>query len=260
MLLISSRQNPFFKTLLKLATSRKERRKTGQTLLDGTHLLLALADVGGLLEKIILTPAALENSEVQSLLLRFTVPQIVLDEALFTELSDLPSTTGIMGLYAIPAAKAVRKDGFCLLLDGVQDPGNVGTILRTAAAFGVDQVLLADECADIWSPKVLRAGMGAHFVLDMLEHMALPAFAAGFNGAVAVTVLEQAVPPYTVDLAQNLALVLGSEGAGVSAAMQAAANLRLTIPMGGQIESLNVAAAAAILCYERQRQVSLSCA
>jgi TrmH family RNA methyltransferase len=258
MLLISSRQNPFFKTLLKLATSRKERRKTRQTLLDGTHLLLALADVGGQLEKIIVTPAALENPEVQSLLQRFAVAQIVLDEALFAELSDLPSTTGIMGLYAIPVAMAARKEGFCLLLDGVQDPGNVGTILRTAAAFGVDQVLLADECADIWSPKVLRAGMGAHFVLDMLEHIALPAFAADFNGAVAVTVLEQAVPPYTVHLAQSLALVLGSEGAGVSAAMQEVANLRLTIPMEGQIESLNVAAAAAILCYERQRQVSLA--
>ncbi|MEN9658926.1 MAG: hypothetical protein RL571_2391 [Pseudomonadota bacterium] len=258
MLLISSRQNPFFKTFLKLATSRKERRKTGQTLLDGTHLLLALADVGGQLEKIILTPSALENPEVQSLLQRFTAPHLVLEDALFAELSDLPSTTGIMGLYAIPDAKVARKSGFCLLLDGVQDPGNVGTILRTAAAFGVDQVLLADECADIWSPKVLRAGMGAHFVLDMLEHIALPAFATEFNGAVAVTVLEQAVPPYTVDLARNLALVLGSEGAGVSAVMQEVANLRLTIPMGGKIESLNVAAAAAILCYERQRQVSLA--
>jgi RNA methyltransferase, TrmH family len=255
MLVISSRQNSFFKSLLKLSSSRRERRKLGQTLLDGTHLLLALADVGGAVEKIILTPAALENTEVQVLLQRFAAPQLVLEDALFAELSDLPSTTGIMALYTIPTAMAARNDGFCLLLDGVQDPGNVGTILRTAAAFGVDQVLLADECADIWSPKVLRAGMGAHFVLDMLEHADLPAFAEQFKGEVAVTVLEQAIPPYKANLAANLALVLGSEGAGVSQAMQAIASLRLTIPMGGQIESLNVAAAAAILCYERQRQV-----
>lgn len=254
MLVISSRQNPFFKSLLKLASSRRERRKSGQTLLDGTHLLLALADAGGVAEKIILTPAALDNPEVQSVLQRFTAPQLVLDDALFAELSDLPSTTGIMALYAIPAAVDERQDGFCLLLDGVQDPGNVGTILRTAAAFGVDQVLLADECADIWSPKVLRAGMGAHFVLPMREHADLPAFAAGFKGDVAVTVLERAVIPSAAQLAGDLALVLGSEGAGVSSAMQDLASLRLTIPMGGKIESLNVAAAAAILCYERQRQ------
>lgn len=256
MLVISSRQNPFFKSLLKLSGSRRERRKAGQTLLDGTHLLLALADAGGAPEKIVLTPAALENTEVQALLQRFTAAQIILDEALFAELSDLPSTTGIMGLYTIPTAAPARERGFCLLLDGVQDPGNVGTILRSAAAFGVDQVLLADECADVWSPKVLRAGMGAHFVLDMLEHINLPAFASQFSGAVAVTVLEQAVPPYAANLAHDLALVLGSEGSGVSQAMQDLASLRLTIPMQGQVESLNVAAAAAILCYERQRQVS----
>ncbi|MFC7421673.1 TrmH family RNA methyltransferase [Iodobacter arcticus] len=255
MLVISSRQNPFFKSLLKLSSSRRERRKTGQTLLDGTHLLLALADVGGEVEKIILTPAALDNPEVLAVLRRFTAEQCVLDEVLFAELSDLPSTTGIMALYCIPAAAAAKTNGFCVLLDGVQDPGNVGTILRTAAAFGVDQVLLADECADIWSPKVLRAGMGAHFVLEMLEHTNLPAFAAEFDGDLAVTVLEQAIAPYQANLVGDLALVLGSEGAGVSQAMQEMASLRLTIPMGGQIESLNVAAAAAILCYERQRQL-----
>ncbi|AMC34178.1 TrmH family RNA methyltransferase [Janthinobacterium sp. B9-8] len=256
MLVISSRQNPFFKSLLKLSSSRRERRKTGQTLLDGTHLLLALADVGGEVEKIILTPAALDNPEVIAVLQRFTAAQCVMDEALFAELSDLPSTTGIMALYRIPAVAAAKTNGFCVLLDGVQDPGNVGTILRTAAAFGVDQVLLADECADIWSPKVLRAGMGAHFVLEMLEHTNLPAFAVKFDGDLAVTVLEQAIAPYQANLAGDLALVLGSEGAGVSQEMQDLARLRLTIPMGGQIESLNVAAAAAILCYERQRQLS----
>ncbi|AZN36145.1 TrmH family RNA methyltransferase [Iodobacter ciconiae] len=257
MLVISSRQNPFFKSLLKLSSSRRERKKTRQTLLDGTHLLLALADAGGVLERIILTPSARENTEVQILLQRFTAAQTVLDEALFAELSDLPSTTGVMGLYAIPSVAAARECGFCLLLDGVQDPGNVGTILRSAVAFGVDQVLLADECADIWSPKVLRAGMGAHFVLEMLEHADLLSFAGRFSGDVAVTTLESAVPPYAANLAGDLALVLGSEGAGVSQALQDMASLKLTIPMSGQIESLNVAAAAAILCYERQRQVSL---
>jgi TrmH family RNA methyltransferase len=178
----------------------------------------------------------------------------VLDSTLFKSLSELPSPTGVMALVSIPDSKAMRHNGLCLLLDGVQDPGNVGSILRTAAAAGVDQVLLSDHCADLWSPKVLRAGMGAHFVLNLVERADLLQFADGFNGAIAALMLDDAKDLYAAPLTGDLALIMGSEGQGVSADMAALATLRLTIPMQPGIESLNVGAAAAICLYERVRQ------
>lgn len=256
--IIQSPQNALFKEARKLLEQRRERIKMGRTLLDGPHLLAAWLDAGRPVRHILLTQAGLANPEISALIQRTDSPIVVLDERLFAELSELPSLSGVLAWVAIPDSGALRQTGFCLLLDGVQDPGNVGSMLRTAAAAGVDQVLLSSACADVWSPKTLRAGMGAQAVLDIVERADLPAFVDQFSGQVAATLLDGATDLYQTNLRGNLALVFGAEGAGITSEMAARANLRLKIPMAPGIESLNVGAAAAICLYERVRQCGLT--
>jgi len=139
----------------------------------------------------------------------------------------------------------------------VQDPGNVGSMLRSAAAAGVSQVLLSKHCVFAWSPKVLRAGQGAHFHLEIHEDIDLPAWAAAYraaSGAVVATVAAGGASLFTAALDGRVALAIGNEGAGVSPALAAQATLRVTIPMPGGTESLNAAAAAAVCLFECVRQ------
>lgn len=254
---IQSAHNETFKSLRKLVENRRERLKTASTLLDGTHLLTAWLDAGKPLLRLIVSESALDNPEIQQILNRTQAVSHVLSTKLFAELSDLPSQSGILAQVEIPPASAPRRDGFCLLLDGVQDPGNVGAILRTAVAAGVQQALLSPACADVWSPKTLRAGMGAQAILDIVERADLLEFAENFKGNIAATLLDGATPLFQTDLTGSLALVLGAEGSGVNPALADKAKVRIKIPMAHGIESLNVGAAAAICMYERVRQLSL---
>lgn len=251
---IHSRQNPGFKQLHKLLENRRERLKTQHCVLDGVHLVQAALSHRFALERLLVSEEALVNAEVAHLVERFHGPVHPVLPALFSELTELPSPTGLLALAAIPDAPAPVSAGFCLLLDGVQDPGNVGSILRSAAAAGVDQVWLSDGCADVWSPKVLRAGMGAHFALSLIERAPIQALLDGFEGPLAITAMAHSRSLFETDLRGALVLALGSEGAGVSPALQDRAALRLTIPMATGIESLNVAAAAAVCLFECVRQ------
>lgn len=253
---IHSRQNPGFKQLHKLLENRRERLKTQHCVLDGVHLVQAARANGFDLERLFVSEDALANAEVAPLIERFKGPVHPVLPTLFTELTELPSPTGILALAAIPEVPTAQTSGFCLLLDGVQDPGNVGSILRSAAAAGVDQVWLSDGCADVWSPKVLRAGMGAHFALSLIERAPVASLLNGFDGPLAITAMQHSRSLFETDLRGALVLALGSEGAGVSQELQDRAVLRLTIPMVPGVESLNVAAAAAVCLFERVRQNS----
>ena len=252
--IITSSQNSLFKQVMKLSQNRRERIKTQQTLLDGSHLLAAWLDAGHPLEKIIVSESGCQRSEIQALLARSPAHVVCFANALFNQLTDLPSASGVLTVVAIPVAPIAQYSGFVLLLDGVQDPGNVGAILRTAQAAGVEQVLLSSACADVWSPKVLRAGMGAQLALPIIENADLCLFASQFKGQIAATLLDGAVDLYDAPLTGSLALVLGSEGAGVSEALAKMATQRIKIPMQQGIESLNVGHAAAICLYEIKRQ------
>jgi TrmH family RNA methyltransferase len=150
------------------------------------------------------------------------------------------------------AAVDGKKDA--ILLDGVQDPGNVGTLLRTAAAAGIKQALLSPGCASAWSPKVLRAGQGAHFALAIHEDVDLAAFMANYSGTTAVTCLDGATSLYEAKWQGSLAWIFGAEGQGVRPDLIAAALLRIRIPMPGAVESLNVGAAAAVCLFEMVRR------
>ncbi len=251
---IASADNPQFKHLKKIAGSARERRKLEQTLLDGVHLLDALAHAGGQLDLIALREGAEAVPEIAQCVARFAAtPRIVLNAALFNTLSPVEHPTGVLGLFAIPRP-AHHRHGCCVLLENIQDPGNLGSILRTAAGAGADAVYLSKGCAEAWSPKALRAGMGAHFSLAIHEQHDLISVMEQFD-TVFATSLHATLTLYQADLKGNVAFLFGNEGGGLSPALSAAATHQVKIPMPGNIESLNVAAAVAICLFERVRQL-----
>ncbi|HAF44026.1 MAG TPA: RNA methyltransferase [Gallionellaceae bacterium] len=253
---ISSRDNPFFKSLQKLSSSARERSEAGQTLLDGAHLLRAYLDAGSKPIHLLINEAALQDAEIVALLDSCAdVPQTQFDDALFAQLTELKTPNGLLALVDIPAAKVdAAHSQFALLLEDIQDPGNLGSILRSAAAAGCDAVFLSQGCADAWSPKVLRAGMGGQFVLSISESADLLKVAAGFAGKVLASSLQADKSLYDSNLRGKLAFAIGNEGAGLSQALQEAAQQHFIIPMPGKVESLNAAAATAVCLFEAVRQ------
>ena len=255
MKIIRSRDNPFYKEIARLSGSARQRHKSNQTLLDGAHLLNAYLDSGNRPCHILLNAAASDDAEIAGLLQRTTaVPMTRLDAKLFAGLSELKTPSGIISLIDVPQSAAVSDTDFSLLLEDIQDPGNLGSILRSAAAAGCDAVFLSPGCADAWSPKVLRAAMGGHFVLHVYEQQDLTMVAKSFRGALLATSPKAACNLYDCDLRGDVAFLIGNEGAGLSDRLSDLATQKISIPMSGSAESLNVAAATAICLFEAVRQ------
>ena len=248
---ISSRDNPYFKFLKKLAHSSRERRKAGVMLLDGLHLLEACPQ----LEEVFVAASAADKPEIAAWLAGHqNIKTLSLSDALFNELAAVDTPSGIMALAPLPQPGVPRNDVDSIVLDGVQDPGNLGSILRSAAAAGCRQAILSADCAQAWSPRALRAGQGAHFLLEIHEGQALPGFLASYQGGTVTTALDTDNDLFLTALPSPLAWVFGAEGQGVSVEVAAAASLKVRIPMPGGSESLNVAAAAAICLFEAVRR------
>lgn len=258
MKLISSRDNALYKELKQLAGSSQARRKSGRTLLDGVHLCQGYLQLRGAPPQCIVSESALAHPEVAEIVARCEnqrVHCVAMPDALYGALSQVEHGVGILFVIDTPerAAPAVLAQS-AVLLDNLQDPGNVGSILRSAAAAGIKQVYCSAGTAFCWSPKVLRAAMGAHFVLEIFENVDLAALVS----ASAVTVLatsgyaEQRL--YQLDLRRPVAWLFGHEGQGVADDLLALATHRVVVPHAGQIESLNVAACAAVCFFEQLRQ------
>ena len=255
---IVSRDNPHFKALKKLCQSGRERRKAGLIVLDGMHLIQSHAEAGGVPEELVVSERGQNKDEIARYLesCRSDRKIALLADVLFDELAVVDSPSGIMALAPYPkCSRRLNQESDAVLLDGVQDPGNVGSILRSAAAAGFRQVLLSDACAQVWSPKVLRAAMGAHFALDIMECADLNAFLGGYRGQAVLTTLdERAASLFDQKLDSPVAWVFGNEGQGVRPELAESVSCGVRIPMPGSIESLNVAAAAAICLFETVRQ------
>ncbi|MBA2659458.1 MAG: RNA methyltransferase [Nitrosospira sp.] len=269
MKVITSRDNPFFKQLVKLEKSARQRRLAGLTLLDGVHLINAYSLALGWPKNLILSEAGRDNEEIKCLLVKqgseTDMGVFVLSDVLFREVAPVKTPTGIMALILIPSAttiplpKSERGESFCVLLEAIQDPGNLGSILRSAAAAGASDGYLSDGCADAWSPKVLRAAMGAHFLLRIHERSDLVEVAQAFKGKVIATTLNAKMSLYQTQLTGPIAFVFGNEGAGLPNAVLQASSEQVSIPMLDGTESLNAAAAAAVCFFERVRQMKIVC-
>jgi TrmH family RNA methyltransferase len=250
---IISRDNSLFKQLKKLADSSRERRKIKQTLLDGAHLLNAYVDNFGEPELLIIAEGQ-STTEVSHLIQQFAdVRTVMFTTLMFAELAPVASPTGILALVKIPEIAPPQTQNFVLMLEDIQDPGNLGAMLRSAAAAGVDAVYLSEGCADAWSPKALRGGQGAHFALPIIERADLLALTHTFNGRTLATTMD-GVSLFAQDLTGPVAFLIGNEGAGLSDVLVNAANQRVAIPMSGRVESLNATAAATVCLFEKVRQ------
>ena len=206
---LTSRDNALFKTLKKLNDSARERKIARQSLLDGVHLIEGyIAQYGE--PKLLIIPEGKSSREAVGLLQHADDDQLVMFPTLmFAELTPVTSSTGILALVDIPEIPMPENQAFVLLLEDIQDPGNLGAILRTAAAAGISLVACSKGCNDVWSPKCLRGGQGAHFVLPIIENVDLVAFASSFKGQVLATSLN-GESIYTLNLTTPTALVIGN--------------------------------------------------
>jgi RNA methyltransferase, TrmH family len=243
---ITSRDNPLLKDLRRLAQENTAYKKQQRVWLEGDHLCRAALARGELPALAIFSesnwPPGLVN------IAQTAIKNIVIPDRLFKELSGLESPSNVAYVLDLPRSSAILPDVSTVILDRVQDAGNVGSILRSAAAFGFHQVLALAGTAALWSPKVLRAGMGAHFGLALHEGLDLAALDA-------LTIPLIATSSHTGNLIHQQAFrgpcawVLGHEGQGVRAELLARASFTVRIAQPGGEESLNVAAAAAICLH-----------
>jgi TrmH family RNA methyltransferase len=254
---VTSRQNPRLKEAAALIASARDRRKSGKCVLEGEHIVGAYAARYGAAETLVVADEAFARPPVRALAESHSARTLVVPAVLFNELAALPAGVGMLAVVRAPQSAAGPPADFCLLLDDVQDPGNVGSMLRSAAAAGVGQVLLSKHCAFAWSPKVLRAGQGAHFHVDIHEEVDLAECARAYResgGDVVVTVASGGTSLYATPFRTRIALAIGNEGAGISPALAAQATRRVSIPMATGVESLNAAAAAAVCLFECVRR------
>ncbi|MHB1144324.1 MAG: TrmH family RNA methyltransferase [Thiobacillus sp.] len=251
---ISSRDNPIFKRLKKLAESARARREANMSLLDGEHLLAAYLDAGGQPHTLV-RAASFDAGRFAHLTARCPhAKSILLPDALFAELAPVATPTGVLAEAAWLSPPASAAIPLVIVLEDIQDPGNLGAMLRTGAAAGATLAVLSKGCHDPWSPKALRGGQGAQFVLPMQQGADLVTWLHGFAGRSVALALAEDSDFYALDLGGPLALVAGNEGAGLSEAVCEAATRSAHIPMAGRIESLNASAALAVAVFEAVRQ------
>ncbi len=248
---ITSRANPLCAHFRKLASSRAYRQEAGEFLCDSPKLLREACLWGAPVRTVLHTPGVplpdLNGADVREV-----------SESVMAAVSPMETPQGVVFTCAMapPPLPTCLEPGRYLVLDGIQDPGNAGTILRTADAFDCRAVFLLPGCADLYSPKTLRSAMGAHF--RSAQWSCTLEDAAALFRAAGVPLYAAALGPDTADVRRvdltSAALVIGSEGRGVSPQALAACQGTLQIPMSGRCESLNAAVAAAVLLWEGWRQ------
>ena len=246
--IIKSRQNRRIQTVRELARDAELRRKTGLCVCDGEKLLAEALRSGAEVESVLWK----ENRTGDFPAFPY---EALLTEALFDYASPLKNSPGPLFTVRLPQFDGAGAGKSVLVLEGVQDPGNVGTVLRTADAFGIDSVVLLDGCADVTAPKTVRSTMGAIFrqrVLQMSREELLPFCRGRGLKLYAAALTGRAVDVREVPL-RNAAVCVGSEGRGLSRELLDLCDGEVIIPMRGAAESLNAAVAAAILMWEMCR-------
>lgn len=259
--LITSASNTNVKYLRKLSTSSKTRRDEGLAIAEGAHLVLSLLESNLETKMYFCAESGLANRETLELSSRLKasgVEQLIMTDGLFESITSVHAGVGIAAVFEIPGDTASTEglSQSAVLLDSLQDPGNLGTIMRTATAFGVKKVLLSSDCASPWSPKALRSGMGAQFSLEVGEDLDLTKVVKSAKIPTLVTSLSKdstSVHDLTID--GEVAWIFGNEGNGVGDELIRLASTQVHIPQADTtVESLNVAAATAVCLYEQHRQ------
>lgn len=252
---ITSKDNPTIKTVTALLTQSRQRKKSGQTVIEGTHLLDAYLNADLMPDTVIVSEYGLANREISQLLYRLKgVKLVTVSEQLYKDIRTLGESLPIMAMIEMPTLSLnypITQD--CLIINGVQDNGNLGTLLRTASAIGVKTVICTTGTAQAYAPKTLRASMGANFSLNIYENVSVEKVLDMVEVPLFATSSHTENLIYRTDLTQPLALIMGHEGQGVDEILLNQAT-PIALPQPNGQESLNVAIAGSLCLYEMLRQ------
>jgi TrmH family RNA methyltransferase len=257
---ITSADNSRVKLVRKLST-RKGRLEERAFTAEGRNLVEEILEKGIKPRFILVSDKCSDEEILRDAVKSDDIMVCELPEKIFAKLTDAEHGIGMLAVVDTPetglaALESLSADDNILVLDRIQDPGNMGTLIRTSVAAGYKAIVASKGTADVYSTKVLRATVGTVFEVPVVyakDQSELISFLKNSGKRLAVTEVDKGVPYYEVDLSKGIALVIGNEGAGVSDELKEMADIRVTIPMKGHIESLNAAVAAAILMYESVR-------
>ncbi len=251
--MLTSLQNKRVRYVKSLQTKARFRRGERKLALEGDRLIGDALRAGGKAELAFYSPEKADYALIARLQNRRCALQPV-SEQILQHLSDTQHAPGILAVFQLPRPGLPPSAESALILDSIREPGNLGAIARTAAAAGVELMILAPGCADPYNPKAMRAGMGAHFRLPLVE--ASWKEIAGYCGGMRVCVAraEEGIAYHEADWSAGWALILGNEARGAGTQANKLAESAISIPMSGAAESLNVAGAAAVLLFEARRQ------
>ena len=258
---IRSKDNPSYKEAVKLLR-RKYRDQTGMFLIEGPRPVMDAIRSGESLQTVFLSEESLEKGlsaaeELERLCMKNGCRCILLAEELFGRISDTEHSQGVLAVACKPEHRKIEIGSSVIILDRLQDPGNIGTIIRTAEAAGFGTLIAIKGTGDIYAPKTVRAAAGSLLrvnVFEGLESDEAIRLCREQGIRIVASDLEGSVEYTAADLTGDMALVIGNEGSGVSDEIRQAADSKVRIPMEGTIESLNAAVAAGLLMYESVRQ------
>lgn len=259
---ICSEKNPLIKRIRKLQ-QKKKRDASGQMIIEGSNLIREAVQKGICMDALLISDIYPSEPWMKELSKRGVRVERV-DAFLFEKITDARNGVGLLAIVDRPVAdesqfeNCFRPGSNCVVLDRLQDPGNIGTIIRTAVAAGYDAIVTMKGTGDVYSPKVLRATAGMIFdvpIVPLSDSRELVKLAHDYGKRIAVTTPDGGIPYYDCDLRQDVFLVIGNEGNGIGDELIEASDIRVTLPMYGGIESLNAAVSAGILMYERVRSI-----
>ena len=254
---ISSAQNPLVKKLVQLSEKQSFRNKQKRTIIEGAHLTAEWLKRFGAPDFCVISSSSKRSEEVEGIIQKceeLNTEIIELEAKIYSKISPVIEGVGILFVVKIPENQCVDFCEDVIILDRIQDPGNFGTILRSAVGFGVKQIICSKGTVSAWSPKVLRSGMGAHFKLQILENQDLNEVILKVETPIFATSLQAEKSIYDENFTTKTAWIFGNEGAGVSLELLSKVKNQVIIPQVGQIESLNVAMAATVCLAEQARQ------
>ena len=220
---------------------KKYRRSYGKYVIEGERLVNDAVKYGAEITSVFVRESAADSFDYDN--------QIAVSDKVFAKMCDTVSSQGVLAVALKPSKRRIERQGSCLILDGLQDPGNVGTLLRTAAACGFTDVY-AVNCVDVYSPKVLRSAMSAHFCLNLHESVSLAEVFESLDGTEIIACDMSGENAFVHKYGEKVALVLGNEGNGLSEYSKTNANSVVSLPMANDFESLNVAVAGSVIMYQ----------
>ena len=254
---ISSAQNPLVKKLVQLSEKQSFRNKQKMTIIEGAHLTAEWLKRFGVPDFCVISSSSKRSEEVEGIIQKceeLNTEIIELEAKIYSKISPVIKGVGILFVVKIQENQCVDFCEDVIILDRIQDPGNFGTILRSAVGFGVKQIICSKGTVSAWSPKVLREGMGAHFKLQIFENQDLNEAISKVEAPIFATSLQAEKSIYDENFTTKTAWIFGNEGAGVSLELLSKVKNQVIIPQVSEIESLNVAMAATVCLAEQARQ------